>query len=76
MASHAKTMLEKIKSVLEGRITSDIEQYAIAGQQITKIPISELLVLYDKYKGEVAREEEAERLKMGLKNKRKIKVRL
>lgn len=75
MASHAKTMLDAIEAVLEGRITSDVEQYSIGGRQITKIPISELSVLRSKYKAEVAREEEADRLKMGLKNKRMIKVR-
>lgn len=75
MASHARTMLGAIEAVLEGRITSDMEQYLIAGRQVTKIPISELIVLHSKYKRDVAREEEAERLKMGLKNKRMIKVR-
>ena len=75
MASHAATMLAAIESVLEGRITADIESYSIAGRQITKIPLSELLVIREKYKAEVAREDAAERLKMGLKSKKTIKVR-
>lgn len=73
--SHATTMLAAIEAVLEGRITSDIEQYSIAGRQITKIPITELLVLRDRYKAEVAREEAAASLELGEKSKRTIKVR-
>ena len=75
MATHAATMLAAIEAVLEGRITADIETYSIAGRQITKIPISELLTLRSKYKIEVQAEEDAERIKLGLGSKKTIKVR-
>ena len=49
MASHNKKMLDAIEAVLEGRITSDVEAYQIAGRQITKISITELEALHVKY---------------------------
>jgi hypothetical protein len=73
--THASRMLTAIEAALEGRITSDMEQYSIAGRQITKIPVNELLVLRDKYKAEVQAEEDAENLKLGYKSKRIIKTR-
>jgi hypothetical protein len=73
--SHAVKMLDAIEAVLEGRITSDVEQYSIAGRQITKIPISELLILHDRYKAAVAQEKAAESIKLGLGNPNKVKVR-
>jgi len=75
MASHAKTMLDAIEAVLEGRIDSDVESYSIAGRQITKIPITELLTIREKYKAEVKKEEDADNLALGLGNKKKIQVR-
>ena len=75
MSNHASTMLTAIESVLEGRITSDIENYSIAGRQITKIPITELLVLRDRYKSEVQSEEEAARIAMGKNSRNKILTR-
>jgi hypothetical protein len=73
--SHASTMLEKIEAVLEGRIDSDVESYQIAGRNITKIPITELIVLRDRYKRETVSEVAAEDLELGLGNKRKILTR-
>jgi len=76
MSSHASTMLGKIESVLEGRLDSDIENYSIAGRQITKIPITELLVLRDRYAADVRSEEEAARIAMGKNSRNKILTRL
>lgn len=75
MATHAETMLAKIEAVLEGRIDSDVESYSIAGRQITKIPVNELLVLRDKYRAERNNELAAESIAEGTGNPNKIKVR-
>jgi len=72
---HARNMLNAIEAVLEGRITADVESYSIAGRSITKIPVSELLVLRSKYKAEVQSQEAAENVSLGLGSGRKIKTR-
>lgn len=65
LMSHAKTMLDAIEAVLEGRIDSDVEQYQIAGRQITKIPILELKKLRDDYRAEYKKEQKIENIKLG-----------
>jgi hypothetical protein len=72
MATHAEAT---IKSVLEGRITSDVEQYTIGTRQITKIPIPELVKLYSFYQSQVNGEKAADDIANGLGNPNKIKVR-
>ena len=76
MATHVETMLANIEAVLEGRITSDVESYTIAGRQITKIPITELLTMRDKYRAERNGELAAESIAEGTGNPNKIRVRL
>lgn len=73
--SHAKTMLDAIEAVLEGRITSDIEQYLIDGRQITKIPISELKTLRDEYRAEYKKEQRTQNIKLGKSNPQIMHVR-
>lgn len=58
--SHAKTMLDKIESILEGRADSDVSSYSIQGRSLTKIPVSELMTWRAKYKAEYASELKAE----------------
>lgn len=50
MVSFEEQTLNAIEATLQGRITSDIEQYSIAGRSITKIPIRELLQLRGQYR--------------------------
>lgn len=45
--SQAEKDLTAIRAVLNGRITSDIEAYQIAGRAVTKIPIRDLIALRD-----------------------------
>lgn len=56
LQSHAEKTLAIIEAALEGRLTSDIESYQIAGRAISKIPIAELSVLHGKYLSRVQRE--------------------
>ena len=41
--SHAKIMLDKIESILEGRADADVSSYSIQGRSLSKISINELL---------------------------------
>lgn len=43
-------MLAVIEAALEGRLTSDMEAFSIAGRSVTKIPIKELVELREVYK--------------------------
>lgn len=63
--THAATMLAKIEAVLEGRVDADIENYQIAGRQITKIPIPELKQLRNDYRAEVRAEQSRDNIAAG-----------
>jgi hypothetical protein len=75
MPTHAATMKAAIESVLEGRITADIERYTIDGREITKIPMQELIELHKHYTAIVQNEQNTADVAAGLGNKRTIKVR-
>ena len=69
-------MLDKIRSVLEGRITEDLQEYQLAGRQITKIPINDLVALETRYAILVASEKASQDIADGLRNNpNKIKTR-
>jgi len=57
--THSEIMLEKIRAVLEDRVTTDLQEYQIAGRQITKIPINELIAMETRYANQVAAEKAA-----------------
>ena len=50
--SFAKRALDAIEAVLEGRITSDVLQYSIAGRLVVKMPPEELHKYRDRFKAE------------------------
>ena len=54
--SHAKIMLDKIESILEGRADADVSSYSIQGRSLSKIGINELLQWRDYYKAEYQKE--------------------
>lgn len=54
--THAEKMLGAIQSVLEGRASSDIESYQIAGRAVNKIPVAELVKWHNVYLARVQRE--------------------
>lgn len=56
LESHAAKTLRLIEAALEGRVPGDMQQYQIAGRQITKIPIRELYGLRSLYRAEVWKE--------------------
>lgn len=59
--SHAAQALEVIEAALTGRLTSDMQSYAIAGRSILKIPINELYALRAKYRAELWKERNPKR---------------
>jgi len=73
--SHARKVLDAIEAVIEGRATSEVGEYQIAGRSLKYIPLPELLKLRDSYSAEVQREEAAQRLARGLPDKRRVFVR-
>lgn len=73
--SHARTVLEAIEAVIEGRASKDQEEYTIGSRHLRHTPIAELLVLRDRYKAEVSNEEAAARIASGLSNPRNFGVR-
>jgi len=54
--THARIMVQKIESVLEGRADSDVASYTIKNRQITKLSPAELMKWRDYYKAEIERD--------------------
>ena len=54
--THARIMVQKIESVLEGRADSDVASYTIKNRQITKLSPGELMKWRDYYQAEVERD--------------------
>lgn len=73
--SHARKVLEAIEAVLENRATLDQKSYAIGGRSLERTPIADLLVLRDKYKSEVVREDAASRVANGLSGRGRLLAR-
>lgn len=73
--SHARKVLDAIEAVLEKRASKDQESYTIAGRMLSRTPVGDLVALRDRYREEVAREEQAERIRAGLGHGGKILVR-
>lgn len=57
--THARKVLEAIEAVLEGRATTDQEEYTIGNRSLKRIAITDLLVFRDRYRMAVAREDQA-----------------
>lgn len=57
--THARKVLEAIEAVLEGRATTDQEEYTIGSRSLKRIPIADLLAFRDRYRMAVAREDQA-----------------
>jgi hypothetical protein len=73
--SQARRILEAIEATLEGRASSAVERYTIAGRELRHYLPEQLLVLRDRYRADVRREEAAERMAQGLPNPSRVYVR-
>lgn len=63
--SHARRMLDMIEALMEGRATDDVDNYSIAGRQLTKMSVDELMHWRSHYKSEVETEENIKRVERG-----------
>lgn len=75
LRSHARRVLDNIKAVLENRATQSIAESNVEGLMLRKIPLAELIKLFDKYTELVRAEDNAERLRNGLGTSRKVLTR-
>jgi len=73
--THAKTVLDAIEALLEGKATKDQASYSIAGRSLARYTFEELLVLRSKYQAEVQAETNADRIAKGLGTSAKIHTR-
>ena len=73
--SHARKVVDNIESVLEGRATDDVLNSTIEGTTIQRLSVDQLLLLRDRYRAEVRREEAAAKLAMGIGSGRNIYAR-
>ena len=73
--THAKTVLDAIEAVIEGRASQDAKSYTIAGRAIEKWPIADLLRFRALYKAEYESEQIEEKINNGEPSQRKLLVR-
>lgn len=73
--SHARIMVDKIETLLEGRADADVSSYSIAGRSLTKMSPNELMEWRDYYRKELVAEHAKELHKRGKKNGSTIQVR-
>ena len=73
--SHAKIMVDKIESILEGKADSDVSSYSIGNRSLSKMTPEELTNWRDYYKAEYNRELRREQIDRGEGTGNTIKVR-
>tara|TARA_Y100000289_G_C3872448_1_gene124233 strand:+ start:14 stop:640 length:627 start_codon:yes stop_codon:yes gene_type:complete len=73
--SHAKIMVDKIESILEGKADSDVNSYSIGNRSLSKMSVDELLQWRDYYRAEYNREVRKERMDRGEGTGNTVKVR-
>lgn len=73
--SHCKKVLDAIEAVIEGRASKDQMSITLTGRSISRIPISELLILRDRYRAEYNAERKAEKIRRGEDTGYKVAVR-
>jgi hypothetical protein len=72
---HVKKVLDAIEAIIEKRASKDQESYSIQGRSLGRTPISDLILLRDRYRAEWVREQRAERIRNGLGHSGVVKVR-
>lgn len=72
---HVERMLKAIEAMLEGKASIDQQTYSVNGRSVGRYTFEELIVLRDKYKGELVNLKRAERVANGLPAGNKIFVR-
>ena len=73
--THAQRSLALIQAALEGRIPRGLEETTIDGQMISRIPMTQLYDLKEKYQREVLAEQSAARSAAGVRRRQTVSVR-
>jgi hypothetical protein len=73
--SHARKVLDCVEAVIEKRATQEILEWTVEGTQLRKATVSDLLMLRDRYKAIVNKEEARSRVKAGKASGRRILTR-
>ena len=73
--SFARTALGNIEAYLQNGANLTAASYEIAGRKLQRISVPDLLVMRDRYRAEVAREDAAANVAAGLPDRRRIMVR-
>ncbi len=63
--TYVKISLDAIEAVIQGRASKDQAGYSIDGRTLSRTPIPELLLLYDRFKALWKGEQRAEKIKNG-----------
>jgi hypothetical protein len=73
--SHARKVLALVEAALEGRASATLLETEIEGVKLKRIPHADLMALRDKYRAEVASEDNALAVSQGLGSRRDIRIR-
>jgi len=73
--SQARRALEAVEAAIEGRASSTVAEYEIAGRRLKHLLPTELLALRDRLRVDVMREDAAERAAAGLAPRGRVMVR-
>ena len=73
--SHARKALANIEAYLENANNLSAARYMISGRELWRISIPDQLILRDRYRAEVAREDAAANAGRGLPDRRRVMVR-
>lgn len=73
--SLARRQLDAVEAMLEGRASSSVAEYSIAGRALKYIPVTDLMVLRDRLRMDVAREDAATASAAGLPVRGRVFVR-
>ena len=74
-STHASRALTLIEAAMEGRIPRGLEETTIDGQMISRIPMSQLFDLHEKYEAKVKDEQALARAAAGVQRRSQIYVR-
>jgi uncharacterized protein YlxP (DUF503 family) len=73
--AHVEKVLDAIEATIENKASIDQQSMSINGRSISRYAFTDLIILRDKYKGELVSLKRAERLQNGLAAGNKILVR-
>lgn len=73
--SHARTTLDAINALIEGKATADQASMSIAGRSLSRYSVDEILKWKSHYEALVGREEQAADISLGRGSRGKVRIR-